>query len=96
MPTGIARVGDHTNQDGGDRRVDPRDIVPAVRRCYSGAQLVAVKGDWTKAPGHDWEKLNAPVAARTFLNGLPVARIGTVDTGGHTVIEGATRTRLGF
>jgi len=92
----VARVGDHTNGDGGDRRIDPRDIVPITRRTYVEGSLIAVYNDWTKAPHHDWERLRSGhFASRTSVNGLPVAVIGSKDTGDHTVIEGASRTFVG-
>lgn len=89
----VARVGDPMTKDG--RKIDIKDIVPLVRRTYVEGSLIAVQGDWEKAPGHDWEKLTVPAALRCTCNGLPVARVGTGSTADEKVASGATRTFVG-
>jgi hypothetical protein len=93
---GIARIGDAMNQK-------PRVIYPSrnsgstpiVRRTFSGVAMVAAHGDDTRYPGATWRHLVSPVSSRTLVGALPVAMIGTEDSGTHVVVEGAARTIVG-
>ncbi|MEN6549910.1 MAG: hypothetical protein ABFE07_28035 [Armatimonadia bacterium] len=92
----MARLGDSLNQSQRIiRSTRGKGATPIVRRTFSGAAMLAAVGDDTKRPDGDWERLEAPVAARTFVGVLAVAMVGTKDTGNHTVVEGAARTIIG-